>query len=108
MKEGETCDSFRRMRKIHKNGRRNEELEPVKCEAFMDASWTVAIKDCVSKMIWKTEEDFQDCLFVSMGVSVRIEKPACHGENVLQHSPHAEGKLPRRIFRRSASPLLFV
>ena len=73
MKVEKNYDFLRRMREIHKPDRRNHELKPREGETVIDSRWCIAVKEGAPEMIRKAACDLQDYLFVSMGVSVRIE-----------------------------------
>ncbi len=80
MKEEKNYDFLRRMREIHKPDRRNHDLKPCEGETVIDSAWTIAVRKDAPEMIRKAACDLQDYLFVSMGVSVRIETPPVMAE----------------------------
>ena len=76
-------DFLKRIQVVHKPDRRDENRKVLAKELEIDNSWKIAMTRNAGKLIRRAASDFQDYLFVSMGVSV----PVVYAEKAVK-SPH--------------------
>ncbi|MBR2910782.1 MAG: hypothetical protein IKC05_04180, partial [Lentisphaeria bacterium] len=76
-------DFLKRIQVVHKPDRRDENRKVLANELEIDNSWKIAMTRSAGKLIRRAASDFQDYLFVSMGVSV----PVVYAEKTVK-SPH--------------------
>lgn len=69
----------KRMRCVHQKDVRNPELEPEECEMEIATGWRIVLPEGYGETALTAAKDFQDYLFVSMGVSVLVCGPEQNG-----------------------------